>query len=394
MFRDLARNTIFLMVAYLVSSGLNLLFYKQVNYLSISNFGLLVTLITIINIIYVFGEIVTIQIAKLVAKGYQINIFDREIFWKILITDLLLGGLVASLMYLFIDTTFILPLLIVPSLGFIAIFKGILRGKKNLKLISRVNVLEAVAKSVLGIIAFYSNFNTDSIIVGFAAISILEVLLFYSFNKRIDYSEESKIKKFKIGNNVLISSFIFILLNILLNIDVLTSHNALSSNDHGLYSAVITYSKFAFVMISSTVSIVFMDLINNDSKKDRFVMMNAFGMVIIIGCLIAFGYFIFSDFAIKLLLGEKFLSIGNFIVIDTLGVTVLSLITLIVNYYIARHNTKFLFLMILSVLGYFLALNLLNTDFKGFIISKLTYLVVIFLPILSFYFYEQKYSRK
>ena len=129
--------------------------------------------------------------------------------------------------------------------------------------------------------------------------------------------------------------------------DVLLVKHFFSNVDAGHYAALALLGKVILFGSISVPMVMFPKVSESYAKNQdpKHLLYKSSLFVLIFGSVVTLFYFLFSDFAIRILFGERYLDIANLLGWFGIVMTIFSLIYVISFYKISIKKTKFLYLL-------------------------------------------------
>jgi len=192
-------------------------------------------------------------------------------------------------------------------------------------------------------------------------------------------------------------TFIFTLgINSLYTSDLLLVKHFFSAETAGIYASLSTLGKVVYFGVSPISSVMFPLVSNRFSRGKSYLPFFVLSVVAAIGIatfVIAF-YYIFSNFAVSLLFGEKFLEAGGYLGKFGLFIGFLSLSYLFVSFFLCTDRKKIAFLTGVAALAQIIGVVMFHANLDEVINVSLT-AVSLFLALLIIYFaYDFRKSRR
>lgn len=362
------------------------------------DFGVFASLISLLTLISIPGATIQIFSTKIAAKygeknQARLNYFIRSFFWYFLAISLLLtillnlfSGYIAR--FLNINSRGLILTLSFSFLFFlfIPLLRGIVAGLHRFKFLSFSSALETVFKLLLGISLVIFGFKVYGAIIGIIASSFFSILLLIYYLKFIFIHPPKNHLKFKKQlfslAPIFLASLIF---NMFYTIDMILVKHYFPDKEAGLYGALAKIGMMIF-FLGGFISAVLLPMISRkyENKENTLPLLGqAFLMVAILisGCLII--YYFFSGIIIKILFGSSYLVIQWGIFWMGLVMSALLLISILMNYFMAVHNFKFLYIFLIGIVLEFLMIIALHNSLEQVIIGLGTSFIVVLVGMLG-----------
>ncbi|ATU04993.1 hypothetical protein BKN14_00875 [Candidatus Gracilibacteria bacterium HOT-871] len=305
-------------------------------FMSIEEFGIFSSLISIFNIL----SVVTIGFDLFLNKEFSRNLDDEKKVKSVFVDSTKIFGIIGITLFalftvfspfitdfLGIESNF---LVIVSGLILIFSFCGIsasafLKSSKSFEILSFNDVLAPLARLVFGVFFVFFGLGILGAVLGFIASYIISLLfiLYFSFGKlkNIDYKSNTK-KLFKdfIGSKTELFNFFFVSLifSIFMNVDMLIARNIFSSGDAGIYGGITVLGKFLIFLLLAIETIYYGQIMK--FKKSEIPKNLLITPILVIAGLIVFSL-IFNYFFGEFLLGILKPEFKNYLDIFLLNLT-------------------------------------------------------------------------
>ncbi|MBB1564535.1 hypothetical protein BLD25_02505 [Candidatus Gracilibacteria bacterium GN02-872] len=308
----------------------------MLRFMSIEEFGIFSSLISIFNIL----SVVTIGFDLFLNKEFSRNLDDEKKVKSVFVDSTKIFGIIGiTLFALFtVFSPFIANFLGIQS-NFLVIISGLilvfsfggisasafLKSSKSFEVLSFNDVLAPVARLVFGVLFVFLGLGILGAVLGFIASYIISLLfiLYFSFGKlkNIDYKPNTK-KLFKdfIGSKTELFNFFFVSLifSIFMNVDMLIARNIFSSGDAGIYGGITVLGKFLIFLLLAIETIYYGQIMK--FKKSEIPKNLLITPILVIAGLIVFSL-IFNYFFGEFLLGILKPEFKNYLDIFLLNLT-------------------------------------------------------------------------
>lgn len=231
-------------------------------------------------------------------------------------------------------------LLTVLSFLYISFLQGLLRFKQ---MVIATN-FGALSRLVLGVIFVYLGFSVFGAVLGFLLSVVGGFLLLRFYLKEYRLSNNERV--FKEGKKVLGYSVPIFFASVssfsLFSTDVILVKHFFEAHDAGIYAALSTLGKVIFYGAAPVGSVMFPMISQRHSRgegyKKIFMLSLALTAAIAAGVLLI--YQLLPELSIKILYGDKFLPAAPNLVWFGLFMTIFTLSSLILNFFLSREITK------------------------------------------------------
>lgn len=335
-------------------------------YLGPSDYGSLVSLISLIAIIGVPATTIQTSVMKFSATfkaektENKINFLIKYLNKKILLFSLIcLIVLIASsnLLSNFLNLSSIFPLIIlsfsIVFLFLLPINRGVLQGIQDFKSLSINMGLEPIIKIIIGLVLVLVGLKLSGTMLAIFMSSILVYFISFTALKNILKSKPQEFDTSTFWKYSLPTLIGIFLMNMLTYIDVVLVKHFFSPQDAGLYSGLSTISKIVLYFSMPFVAAMFPKISDLHTKNEKhFPVLAQTFMIASIFSLAIMGFFmIFPTFSIGILFGKDYISASPYLGSLAFAMFLLILINVFFNYFLAIGEKKFLiFLFIFSIL--------------------------------------------
>ncbi|MEK6881372.1 MAG: oligosaccharide flippase family protein [Nanoarchaeota archaeon] len=391
-----ARDTLALFVMLNIFNFINFLYHFIIARLLVpSDYGILITLFSIIYIFGVPSEGIQVLFARLTAK-FSVNKEDGKISYIVkkginkgfLISFFIFAVLFAASFFLseFLKIDFWL-IVLTNAMVFIFILapvpRGVLQGKKRFGRFGLSFIAESIIRLFLSVVLVILGFKVYGAIVGVFIGVVLGFLVALFFIRDITKEKE---ERENLGNIYQFSVPFFLTTLIILSmlsIDVLLARRFFISDPDlvGKYAVLSTLGKIIFLGTASVGKTMFpLTSEKFEEKKETFHIFKKAFVLISVLCLIALAFFyLFPELIIKITFGSQYTDIAPLLFYEGIALTFLSLSSLILLYGLSINRIKnpywlFLFLIIEIAL-----LSIFNSNLKNYIIALAFSNIVMFI---------------
>ncbi|HYE22813.1 MAG TPA: oligosaccharide flippase family protein [Verrucomicrobiae bacterium] len=402
---------------FLISSGIVLVgstFANFVNYfynlvlgriLDPVSYGEVAAYVTLAMIIVVpagtLATLVTKYISEYSASGDHQKvraIYRSSVRWALsagfllLIIFLALSPLISSYLKTSLTPTIVFAFFLPISL-IAASSKGTLQGLHEFFPITVTNAIESLGKLIFAVVFVYLGWGVAGAVGGILAGSILAYL--YSIIKirnslPTDNVKMSETEPFFKG----IPKYVYIIflstlcLSVFGNIDVVLAKHYLSEHSAGQYAAlavlgrIVTYGSIAII----TVLLPMAAATGNDEKKAKKLLLTSIAFTILIAGVIIFFFYTFPNFTINLLFGADYLEVAPYLGLFGLIMLLGSLSKTFVNYFIARHQTYFIYPFIVTTIVQIILIVLFHENIRQIVNILLITNILLLISQIVIYF--------
>lgn len=373
-----------------------------------SEYGDITTIMSLLTIASVGGGAILIVTMKYSGELFAIGKLSAiASLWKKLSSGVFILGFVIFLICL-IFSKFIADIFNISSvnalifgfssflISFVYIVnKGIIQGMQQFINLSVISAGEMILRFALGMFFVGLGWKIYGAIGSIVLAGI--ILYLYSFFPIRKIFKNFKKEQIKINRSELIRySIPTIVANTLLviglNIDIILIKIFFSPNEAGLYAAISTVAKIILYVTTPIASVMFPIISEQKAKQLKHYKVLLFSIIATVsvglGCLLL--YYFAPWTVINILYGEQYLTYYNLLPITGLAILFYSLINLIVNYFLAISNFKFIWFFIIAIIGLLAAVW--QWHFSIEIVAKQLVLFhgLVFLSMICYYLLLKK----
>jgi O-antigen/teichoic acid export membrane protein len=392
---DFVKNSFIYTTGALLSGFLSYIFHFVISRkLSVDQYGELHSLASVLAIFGVFASAVSyfvIKYSSVLAKAKDYSATKKFI-------DLLNSKLNTLVVFLFVFLLLISPFIngflkLTDYYGLIIVFiivvfsivsvvySGVLVGWEEFYSVNFVSVLSAFVKLLFGALIVYF-LPTASAVVFSLLVSGLGawVLLRYFNNKKLfskadlSYKEDWH-KKYFSGINIhksIVPISIFSLMLVLIgNVDIILVKNLTSSEITGYYSALKILGLVIVTINSSIISVILPKACAeaNSGGVGRKVIAGAYGLISLVSVSSTIFYFLFPQFVISALFGDKYILFANDLWLFGVSSFIFSLLMLETNFAYARYDFRVSYVLGVVVLLIFGGIYLFHSNIHQIILD-------------------------
>lgn len=340
------KSALFMLILSVTASAFNYLFQIiSGRLLSAADYGVLNSAFSASNIITVMGVALGLSVAKNISEnesnaGGKINLITK-------ICLLLFIPITAVIVVVFkllnFDTQLSISAAIAVSLISMSyIFHGSMQGKCLFNNVSKFNLIQPFVKLLFGSCALLIGLKFHFVFIVMAIGSICSIIYgYFVLNKTVSFKSKATVGEispiFKYYIFTFISTTLLTLFN---NIDILLVRQYFSENMVGIYSCAALFGKIILYVPSVLCTMLF-PLSTKSSTNSKSVLAKTLLYSLLISGAAAVCLYILRDFLMTLVMGAEYSEAANYILPITAVIIPLVLITVLVNYLIAREDKWF-----------------------------------------------------
>ena len=378
---NLARDVGIMLIATAIANISLLIFHIFMSRsLGPANYGILVSLLSILFIFFLPLSTIQIVVAKYVSSFKIHNHPDkiRVLFIHLLKNILLYSVLAVGIFVLgrgyigsFLQIPSKIPVILLGvALSFSLVLplgRGTLQGIQKFGHLGINILLEPVCRLLLGFFLVWLGLGVAGAMGGFclgSLIAVLAVFIPLRFLCKLKQSDADRVEFTEIYHYfwpVFLALFCFAVLT---NMDVIFVKHFFSPLEAGYYSVLVIVGR-GFLSVTLAVSMAMFPKVSELHELNR-ESSSTLGKSLLICTLVSCGgIFIcifFPRLVILVVFGQKYLAISPLIRIFGIAITPLSLTYIFINYNLAKHRTNFLYSLIFGVIFYIVMLSLFHSS--------------------------------
>lgn len=378
--------------------------------LSISDYGILASLISLILIFALIAESFVPTIVHFAGSYFAKGEYEKiqGVFFQANKIAIFLGGL-SFLAFTFfaknignflnINNDFLVILIgVIIFFGFMgSLNRAILQAKLLFKYMSFINAISSSVKLIIGILLVFLGFKVTGAIFGFLlSFFVLFILIFIPLKDFLKNSNTS----FSLGMKNLFSygapaTITLFSLTFFITSDILLVKHFFSPKEAGIYAGLSLIGRVIYFITAPITTVMFPIIVQKYSKKENYIntFKMAFLFVLLLSSIITVIYFLFPDFSIKLFLKkEEYLVASSLVGYFGIFITLFSLLSILTNFYLSVKKTK---VSIIITSAAILQIILIWFYHKSFLQIISISLITTSLPLLMLLvYYIWLYERK
>lgn len=400
-------GSIILMVGSTLANLINYLYHLILGrLLGPSNYGELASLISLSGLLAVFPISFSLAVIKYVSasktkedKVVLISWLKRKILQLSIVFSILLAlisPLIRSFLHINnVEYIFAIALSFIFSLsGFYSrsILQGLLKFKETIISL----LVENTTKLVFSVLLVYLGYQVGGAMVAFI---ISAVIGWYTGNIYLKSYEEKKVNMPSNIKTISLYSIPIVVQSIALtslySSDLVLVKHFFSSHDAGIYAAFSTLGKIIYFGAAPIGAVMFplVSQTYSSGRDYRKIFLYSFITTLALAVSILIAYWLFPQFAIRLLYGEAYLEAANLLFWFGIFIALFTLSSLIINLHLSVGRTKVVVLPVLASAAQILAIWFYhNSLFDVIIISVSITALLLGLLLLYSSYYEKKFS--
>ncbi|RZD16862.1 MAG: hypothetical protein EVJ46_01090 [Candidatus Acididesulfobacter guangdongensis] len=412
---SLLKNGIYIFIFSMSANFFNYLFQIAMGrLLTVSEYGTLNSLFSILLIISVPAGTITIIAAKNISHNLAISEFNKvkkfikSISLKVLFFGFFILAIYSILIPHLMNFMKINVFLYFAILGavlltsfFFSLILGILQGSKKYGLYGFVGSLSSAGKLVIAIILVLFGLNITgallSTLITQVAVSFVTVIFIYNYFKKIgleqvlDENNGETLEYILTIKYFLLVFFSLFFYTFFTNIDLIMVKHFFSSKEAGIYAVSALLGKIILYLPASFAVVMFPEVshahaLNNKTKRILFktifitILLCFFGEIF---------YILFPNFIISVLMGSKYLKAAPLLSLYGLSMFSFAIVSIMVNYYMAVQKYFFVFLMFLFAMLEVVLISLFHQTLVSVIYCvMITGYILAIASLINIFYYD------
>ncbi|MEA3329250.1 MAG: oligosaccharide flippase family protein [Nanoarchaeota archaeon] len=383
-------GSLILLVTINVFFVLNYFFhFAMARMLSIEQYGVLVTLYSLIYILAIFAESIQLVISKYTTNekddGRVKNLFRKssrkaiKIAFYLFLSFLFLGIILSKILK--IDYPLIaLTGLIIFSSFLMPLTRGILQGRKRFTSLGLNMISESVVKLIAAVLLVLAGLMIYGAVIATLLGTYISLLLSLGSIKDILGKDEKKGRTPGIYGYSAPVFIVIVTIVLFYSIDVIIARIVFSAEITGYYAVASMIAKVIFFGTMPISKAMFPITTDSKNKKDSSKTFKR-SLLILMGCIsiALFVVYFFPELLIKVFSGDKIPEIERILILPALAVSFISMSNMILLYKLSVGKIKYYpFLLVFFVIELF-AMVIFSSNLLTFSIAFLVSAILLFI---------------
>lgn len=401
----LITGSFFLFSGGLLASFFNFIFTVLMSRnLSVSDYGALISLISIITLLSIPSGAITPTIVTIAGEYFAKE--DRghlHAFYLKLFKGLVIAGLLLLLLFIpfsrqiadffKIENIFLLTLTILGVLLFyiLSLNTSFMQAKLAFRFLSLFNSVSSLFKVLLAFALVLLGWGLLGALLGFLLSLLLAIFIgIYYFRGFIFFKsfDMPKISSKELISYGIPSAVIIFSLNALISTDLLLVKHLFSSHEAGLYAGLSLVGRVIFFLSAPIGVVMFPILVKrfNSGQNYKFILYLACLLVGSFSVIISTFYYFFPEFSVLFFLkNDEYLSVSQYLFRFSIFITLYSMVSLISYYFLSVKKTSFSYLMLFGALLQVIIIYMYHKSFSQVIDASIAVCFLILLASLYFF---------
>lgn len=402
---ELINGSIYIFVGSMFGNILNFLFnlFMSRN-LSVEQYGILTATISLIMLITIpvgsiIPTIVNFAGSRFAKEDYEsVKAFFIKIIKPLVTISLILffcfivfAKYIGDFFQISDESLIIIAGLIVAMAHVGIVNSGLLQAKLAFKFISFSNLIASFIKLLVGVLLVFLGFNVKGAIWALFLSGVILYVLSFVYLRNIFKSQSNNSNKIHFKNLVsygIPSSLATLSMTSLISTDILLVKHFFDPLQAGVYAGLSLVGKVIFFFSAPITSVMFPLIIKKHAKNENYN--NTFKMALVVvfipSVLISIFYFSYPDLSISFFIKNKtYLSASGLLGLFGIFITMYSLISLFVYYFLSVNKTRVYIPVVFSAIAQAVLITFYHDSLFGVVIISLVMSVILLLILLSYY---------
>ena len=259
-----------------------------------------------------------------------------------------------------------------------AVHQGILSGVQEFsKLAINTFLLPLVRFILVLVLVYFLGLQLVGASIALGLTGILALIYGFIQIKKLNFLRSTQTTyNFKFLYKYSFLVLLFIVANqLFFNVDMLFTKAVLHEDTAGLYASLLTVGRIVFFVGASIPLVLFpvvAEQMGSKNLRQYRVLLKSLALTFILVIPVMIFMFFFPEFTIRVLVGEKFLSVAKFLPLFTLPMFFLTLINVLLKYFLALEQKLVGIILVVGVLTELAFLYFSSRDIES-IIMAITY---------------------
>lgn len=377
--------------------------------LSSSDFGLLISLTSLLSLVALFGGTFTSVFTKLTAKyanhssdgiSHIVQVGGKYIgYFVIGFIVLYLISIPFLMSYLHVPKYEYIILILVAIVGtlFLSIPGGVFQGKMKFFSLSFLTIIQPVIKIVFAFILVSIGLAATGAFTSVALSMFLPAVILCFFILRRNKAIKKKEKEAEIKRDFFHFGYSYFLagvgLALLMNTDTILARHYFSNTASGQYAALAIMGKAIFYL-TSPINMAFFPLVaHKKEKKESLRSTVILASILILGSsfLLSLIYFLFPSIILKVFFpSPSYSQLGSYLGIFSVYIIIFSFAVLLNNYFLSSGKTKVYIITLISGILQIVGIMLFHQSILHIILVLLGNSTLLLILLLLYYVKTKK----
>ena len=405
--QKLVKSITYIFIGTLIANIFNFLFnlFMSRN-LAVEDYGILTSAISLIVLITIpLGAVVPTVVNFAGSRFAKEEYEEVSIFFLKIIKPLILIGFIFLFCFIIFakgigdffniqDQSLIVIVGLTVFVVYLGIINtGVLQAKLEFKFISLSNIISTFIKFSLGVFLVFLGFGIKGVIwvlffsnMALFVISFIPLRFIFRIKRKTQAS--TAIDYRNLLSYGIPSSLATLGLASLISTDILLVKHFYDPQQAGIYAGLSLGGRVIFFLTAPIATVMFPLIVQKHERRENYnnIFKISIALVFVPSILISIFYFLYPDFAIGFFIKNKvYLSVSRYLGLFAVFITIYSLISLFVYYFLSIKKTKIYIPIVFSAMAQALLINLYHDSFFKVIIISLLVSLVLLVLVLSYY---------
>ena len=411
---ELVTGSIYIFLGSTIANVFNLFFSLFMGRnLTVENFGVLTSTISLISLIAIPAGSIIPTIVNFAGSHFAKEDYGSV---KALFLKIIKPLLIISIFVLFCFVSFagyigdffkITDLSIIVIAGIIVAFayigtvgSGLLQAKLAFKYISFLSLIGSISKFVIGVGLVFLGFGVRGAVWAVFIAGLIPSILGFIYLKFVFISRINKTSKINFKSILsygIPSSLATLGMTSLISTDILLVKHFFDPLQAGVYAGLSLVGKVIFFFTAPIGGVMFPLIVKKHAKNESYsnIFKMAIAMVFIPSVFISAFYFLYPDLSISFIIkNEAYKSASGLLGLFGVFITVYSLITLFVYYFLSIKKTNVYIPVLLAALTQLLLITLYHSSLFIVVVITLLAALTLLAVLVAYYIKIHGQSRK
>lgn len=373
-----------------------------------ANYGILASVISLVGLLVLLPNSMGLVVTKLIARAKnekevseKVAALNKNVLWLGVVSFsalVLLSPFIAQ--FLKVEKFLIIIGLLVFLLSFpLMMLRGTLQGLLKFKemVISQTveNLLRLLVAIVLVMVGFSIGGALSGLVLGVLVGFIIAWFFVKSFLSLSKSRQKLSVNILSTANQILPFFLLSISMTSLYSSDLILVKHFFGSFEAGIYGAMSFLGRIIFFGVSPITAVMFPIVARNYSKGEnditvlKWSLAGGFSIVLLVNLI----YWLFPDFVIRQLYGEKYLQSSELLVLFGIFITFVTLSFLLLNYGLAQGESRVVLASFIAAFLQVIFIWIYHPTLFTIIIISIIISFALFL-YLVFYTFRQSFGLK
>ena len=402
---ELVTGSIYIFLGSIIANVFNLFFslFMSRN-LTVEGFGILASTFSLISLIAIpAGSIIPTIVSFAGSHFAKEDYGSVKAFFLKIIKPLLMASIVMLFCFFVFagyigdffkieDRTIIVIIGISVAFAYIGILSsGLLQAKLAFKYISFTNLIGSILKFVIGAGLVFLGLGVKGAVWAVFIAGLIPSILGFIYLKSVFISKINKASKTNFKNILsygIFSSFAMLGMTSLISTDILLVKHFFDPLQAGIYAGLSLVGKVIYFFTGAIGGVMFPLIVKKHAKNENYnnIFKMAIAMVFIPSVFISIFYFLYPDFSISFFIkNEIYRSASDLLGLFGVFITIYSLITLFVYYFLSIKKTKVCIPVLTAALIQLLLITLYHSSLFTVVAISLSVALILLATLVIYY---------